>query len=141
MELIRIGEGKLKVMLTEEDMALYALDDTASDCSGTETRRAVFAILDAAKAQIGFDAARDRVCIQMFRGRAGGCELFVSCTEKGGRALPPALRLPERVPAGVGLPRARRAGLRGCIRRLPRRRRQAVSLAGNAAGASAPRSA
>ena len=116
MELIRIGEGKLKVMLTEEDMALYALDDTASDCSGTETRRAVFAILDAAKAQIGFDAARDRVCIQM-------------------------LRLPERVPAGVGLPRARRAGLRGCIRRLPRRRRQTVSLAGNAAGTSAPRSA
>ena len=99
MELIRIGEGKLKVMLTEEDMALYALDDTASDCSGTETRRAVFAILDAAKAQIGFDAARDRVCIQMFRGRAGGCELFVSCTEKGGApcrllyAFPSASRL------------------------------------------------
>lgn len=99
MELIRIGEGKLKVMLTEEDMALYALDDTASDCSGTETRRAVFAILDAAKAQIGFDVARDRVCIQMFRGRAGGCELFVSCTEKGGApcrllyAFPSASRL------------------------------------------------
>ena len=73
MELIRIGEGKLKVMLTEEDMALYALDDTASDCSGTETRRAVFAILDAAKAQIGFDAARDRVCIQMFRARPAAC--------------------------------------------------------------------
>ena len=98
MELIRIGEGKLKVMLTEEDMALYALDDTASDCSGTETRRAVFAILDAAKAQIGFDAARDRVCIQMFRGRAGGCELFVSCTEKGAR--PAACSTPSRARPG-----------------------------------------
>ena len=124
MELIRIGEGKLKVMLTEEDMALYALDDTASDCSGTETRRAVFAILDAAKAQIGFDAARDRVCIQMFRGRAGGCELFVSCTEKGGApcrllyAFPSASRLASASRVHPPPPSATTAG---CSSRWKRR--------------------
>lgn len=48
MELIHIGEGKLKVMLTEEDMALYALDTALSDGGGAEARRVVRDILDAA---------------------------------------------------------------------------------------------
>ena len=101
MELIRIGEGRLKVTLTEEDMARYALDDAAADCDSAGARRAVFAILDAAKEQIGFDAARDRVCIRMFRGRTGGCELFVSCTAADDAprrllyAFPSASRLTE----------------------------------------------
>lgn len=101
MELIRIGEGSLKVTLTEEDMARYALDDAAADCDSAGTRRAVFAILDAAKEQIGFDAARDSVCIRMFRGRTGGCELFVSCTGAADAprrllyAFPSASRLAE----------------------------------------------
>ena len=46
MELIRIGEGSLKVTLTEEDMARYALDDAAADCDSAGTRRAVYAVGD-----------------------------------------------------------------------------------------------
>ena len=84
MELIHIGEGKLKVMLTEEDMALYALDTALSDGGGAEARRVVRDILDAAGAPLGFAAAQDKICIQIFRGRGGGCELFVSCAETGG---------------------------------------------------------
>lgn len=79
MELIRIGEGKLKVMLTAEDMAYYALDAASADGEAAGARRAVLDILDTAEAQLGFAAARDRISIQMFRGRGGGCELFVSC--------------------------------------------------------------
>ena len=84
MELIHIGEGKLKVMLTEADMALYALDTALSDGGGAEARRVVRDILDAAGAPLGFAAAQDKICIQIFRGRGGGCELFVSCAETGG---------------------------------------------------------
>ena len=84
MELIHIGEGKLKVMLTEEDMALYALDTALSDGGGAEARRVVRDILDAAGAPLGFATAQDKICIQIFRGRGGGCELFVSCAETGG---------------------------------------------------------
>ena len=82
MELIQIGENRLKVMLTEEDMKRYAIEFELLDYGNTETRRAIWSILDEAKQQIGFDAARDKVYIQAFRGRAGGCELFVSCTER-----------------------------------------------------------
>lgn len=80
MELIRIGEGKLKVMLTAEDMVYYALDAANDDGEAAGARRAVWDILDTAEAQLGFTAARDRISIQMFKGRSGGCELFVSCT-------------------------------------------------------------
>ena len=41
MELIHIGEGKLKVMLTEADMALYALDTALSDGGSGMQRDAV----------------------------------------------------------------------------------------------------
>ena len=82
MELIQIGENRLKVMLTEEDMKRYAIEFELLDYGNTETRRAIWSILDEAKQQIGFDAARDKVYIQAFRGRAGGCELFVSCSER-----------------------------------------------------------
>lgn len=82
MELIQIGENRLKVMLTEEDMRRYAIEFELLDYGNTETRRAIWSILDEAKRKIGFDAARDKVYIQAFRGRTGGCELFVSCTER-----------------------------------------------------------
>lgn len=85
MELIRIGEGRLKVTLTEEDMARYALDTALAD-GGVEARRIVRDILGAAGAA-DFDTAKDKFCIQIFRGRGGGCELFVSRAAGGARRL------------------------------------------------------
>lgn len=78
MELIRIGDSKLKIMLTAQDMARYAITPEALDYENTETRRAVWQILDEAKQQTGFDAASDRVLIQVYPSRAGGCELYVT---------------------------------------------------------------
>ena len=107
MELIHIGEGKLKVMLTEEDMALYALDTALSDGGGAEARRVVRDILDAAGAPLGFAAAQDKICIQIFRGRGGGCELFVSCAETGGtrRLSTPLRRSPTLRGSAASSPR------------------------------------
>ena len=78
MELILINNGKLKIMLTEEDMREYELDCDMADYDNTETRRAFWNILAEAKARTGFDAASERVFIQLYPSKAGGCEIYVT---------------------------------------------------------------
>lgn len=65
-------------MLTEEDMRRYDLNAEHADYENTETRRAFREILDEAKQRTGFDTASDRVLIQLYPSRDGGCELFVT---------------------------------------------------------------
>ncbi len=78
MELIKISESKLKVTLSADDMAHYDLSCETIDYENTETRRAFWDILDIAKHRTGFDAARDKVYIQVYPCRTGGCELYVT---------------------------------------------------------------
>ena len=78
MELIRISDTKLKVMLSEEDMVFYDLDTEALDYDNRETRRAFWQILDEAKRKTGFDASSDRVFVQVYPSKKGGCEMFVT---------------------------------------------------------------
>lgn len=78
MELIMINDSKLKIMLTEEDMQRFALDCSSVNYDNTETRRAFWSILDEAKHQTGFDAASDRVFIQLYPSKEGGCEMYVT---------------------------------------------------------------
>lgn len=82
MELIRISDSKLKVMLNAQDMAHYAITCEAINYENTETRRAIWEILDEAKQRTGFDAASDRIFIQVYPSREGGCELYI--TKLGG---------------------------------------------------------
>ena len=83
MELIKISDTKLKIMLTAEDMVHYAIASEALNYENTETRRAVWQILDEAKHQTGFDAASDRVLIQAYPSRMGGCELYITKIAQG----------------------------------------------------------
>lgn len=81
MELILISDSKLKVMLTEDDMKQYEINcDMIDFGSGTpvETRRAFWKILDEAKMKTGFDASGDRVFVQVYPSKSGGCEMFVT---------------------------------------------------------------
>ena len=78
MELILINDAKLKIMLTEQDMVHYDLDCNCANYDNTETRRAFWSILDEAKHRTGFDAASDRVFIQMYPSKEGGCEMYVT---------------------------------------------------------------
>ncbi len=78
MELIRISSSKLKIMLTGEDMKKYALDAESADYDNTATRRAFWTILDDVKNQSGFNAAGDRIFIQLYPSKDGGCEMFVT---------------------------------------------------------------
>ena len=87
MELIRISDSKLKITLTSDDMAQYELDCDTMDYDNTDTRRAFREIFDHAKSMTGFDTAGDRLFIQLYPSREGGCELYVTklgliCAEK-----------------------------------------------------------
>ncbi len=78
MDLIRIDDNKMKIMLTPRDMQCYALDAVAMDCTNTETRRAFRHILDDVRLQSGFDASGDQLYVQLYPSREGGCEMFVT---------------------------------------------------------------
>lgn len=93
MELILISDSKLKIMLTRDDMQQYALNCDTIDYDNTETRRAFWNILDEAKHQTGFDAASERVFVQLYPSKEGGCEMYVTklgfASAANSRALPP----------------------------------------------------
>ncbi len=91
MELILINSSKLKIMLTKDDMIQYELDCGTINYDNTETRRAFWNILDEAKHRTGFDAAADRVFIQLYPSKEGGCEMYVTKVGslcRGERKLP-----------------------------------------------------
>ena len=102
MELIRIGDSKLKITMTSDDMTQYDLDCDTMDYDNTETRRAFWDILDHAKQVTGFDAAGDRVFVQLYPSKKGGCEMYVTklgliCAERreGERTRIPHTRAPH----------------------------------------------
>ena len=78
MEWIRISSNKLKIMLSAEDAARYALCPDTADYADALTRRAFKAILTDMRHETGFDASDDKIYIQMYPSREGGCELFVT---------------------------------------------------------------
>lgn len=78
MELILISDRKLKIMLSQKDMAKYSLKTEDIDYDNTTTKRAFLSILDEAKQKTGFDASNDKLYIQIFPCRAGGCEIFIT---------------------------------------------------------------
>lgn len=78
MELIVITPTKLKIMLTPPDMKRYDLTPARMDCADEETRRSFRRIFDDARTEVGFDTAGERLFVQLFSSRGGGCEIFVT---------------------------------------------------------------
>lgn len=74
MELILISDSKLKVMLSEDDMRNYEFDDI----NNIHTKEAFRNLMREAKNRCGFNALEGRVFVQLYRSKAGGCELFVT---------------------------------------------------------------
>ena len=71
LELSLMGQDKLKVILTPFDMIKYDLTCDKIDYDNTETRKAVWSILDYAKHETGFDAATGRIYIQVYPEKNG----------------------------------------------------------------------
>lgn len=78
MELIRINDNKLKIMLTSHDMKNYALDAQTLSCGTEETRRAFRSILHDAGVGGSFEEGKDKIYVQYYPSREGGCEMFVT---------------------------------------------------------------
>lgn len=78
LEIIRIGNDKLKLILTDGDLSKYNLKLEGCRYDNTETRRVLWQILDEAKKETGFDAAAERTLVQAYPGRKGGCEIYVT---------------------------------------------------------------
>ncbi len=89
MEFIRISDSKLKIMLDGKDMAYYDIDEARLSGESEETRRAVRRLLDDARRESGFDAAADRILVEMYPSRVGGCELYITKVREGEGILPP----------------------------------------------------
>ena len=78
MEWIRISNNKLKIMLTAQDAKKYDLRCESADYADVVTRQAFREILTDVGRETGFDATEDKVYIQMYPSKEGGCELFVT---------------------------------------------------------------
>ena len=78
MELIRISNQKLKIMLTPTDMMHFDLNsDTFTDDSA-RMHRAFRHLLEEVRKQTDFDADDTHLSVQYFPSREGGCEMFIS---------------------------------------------------------------
>lgn len=78
MELIRIDEEKLKIILSHEDLSEFDIDESELDYASADTRRMFREILRRARRVSGFDTEGHRVLVQLYPSPGGGCEIFVT---------------------------------------------------------------
>ena len=78
MEVLKISNTKIKIMLTPDDIKKYAIDIDDVDYNDTRTRGKVWKILDFVKKNHGFSPDGDKLLIQFYPSKDGGAELFVT---------------------------------------------------------------
>ena len=81
MDLIKISDTKLKIMLSAADMTHYQLHNDHISIADTHVRSVLRQLLKDAGQQTGFEGDLQRLYIQMYPCADGGCELFVSKPE------------------------------------------------------------
>lgn len=79
MELIVINENSIKITLSSAEMSAYGLDDDDFHLSGVGTRNIVNRILLDGLGSCGFSSStNEKLTIQLYSNKNGGCELFVT---------------------------------------------------------------
>ena len=78
MEIIRIGDKKMKLILNEGDMKKYGITETALSVSATARRRALGQLLEDVGRKTGVDVLHARTLLEAFPDGAGGYEIFVT---------------------------------------------------------------
>ena len=96
MDLIRISDSKLKIMLTSSDMTQYELHNDSISFADAHVRRVLRRLLADAREKTGFEGDMTRLYVQMYPCADGGCELFISRLEQDGEQ--------EGIPQGRQLP-------------------------------------
>ena len=101
MELIRINDRKLKIMLTATDMLHFEMNADRLGEDSEQMRRSFRLLMREVRRKIAFDLDDRRVSVQYFPSREGGCEMFVSSLpqnedKKRSLAAVPAAPLPVK---------------------------------------------
>ena len=78
MELVLISESKLKIVLSDDDMANLDITCDDIDFSDNSARRAFRELLDRARAQTGFDTSADKIIVRVYPDKEGGCSIYVT---------------------------------------------------------------
>ncbi len=78
MDIIVINECKLKIMLGKEELDSFGISAESLDYSNTETKHLLWDLLDRAKHETGFDTDGQRILVQLYPSRDGGCEMFIT---------------------------------------------------------------
>ena len=78
MEFLLIGESKIKIVLTADESDKLGLQSASADVCSHIARRTFWRILDRARSEVGFDASGDKILIQLYPDKDGGCEIFVT---------------------------------------------------------------
>ena len=78
MEVLKISDSKVKIMLSYNDVTRFRLQDGELNYDDPKTRRKIFDILDCVKKHYGFDYEGDKLLIQFYPSKDGGAELFVT---------------------------------------------------------------
>ena len=97
MELIRISDRKLKIMLTPGDMCHFELNSDSFGEDSEQMHRSFRLLLDEVRKQTDFDADDRHLSVQYFPSREGGCEMFISQLQRDGAEqehAAPVARLP-----------------------------------------------
>ena len=84
MELIQINQSKMKIMLTAPDLLHYELslhEPHRLTCEDEHIRGAFRHIFNDVEAQTGFHTTGEKLFVQMFTSKCGGCEIFVTRLE------------------------------------------------------------
>ncbi len=77
MDLIKISDSKLKIMLTASDMDKYKISNDAVCLSDTRIRDALEQMLSDARIRTEFIIDDAKLYVQMYPSNKGGCELFI----------------------------------------------------------------
>lgn len=78
MELIRISDRKLKIMLTPTDMCHFDLNVDNFGEDSAKMHRAFRLLLHEIRKRTDFEADDTHISVQYFPSREGGCEMFIS---------------------------------------------------------------
>lgn len=78
MEVLKINENKVKIMLSPLDMKVFGLEGAELDYNDKATRKKVFGVLEYVKKNYGFDHEGDKLLIQFYPSKDGGAEMFVT---------------------------------------------------------------
>ena len=91
MELIRISDRKLKIMLTPMDMCHFELNPERFGEDSAQMHRSFRLLLSEVRKQTDFKADDNHLSVQYFPSRGGGCEMFI-CNLQDNDEAPPCFQ-------------------------------------------------